>query len=345
MARRKLSDPSSRSLGWDHPQCQDFVAFLRLRNISAGVITRYARVLGRLFEDAGLGENAPSSITAEQLRAYLTKVQERGLAPRTISGYVLAIKRFFGFLLQEGYVTQDPSRRLPQPKLDKKLPRALSISEIQLLFGVMDDRTRLGRRDKVFFQLSYAAGLRINEATHLRVEGLDWIEGSVRVIGKGDKERNIFIKKSLLDAIQDYVREYQIEGFLFPGQNNDPVSSEYMRKRFKRYVKAAGITKPATPHWLRHSIAVHYLMGGAPLPFVQSFLGHENLATTGIYTRLTDPMTKEIALRIPTAVDTVEGKRKERRLKEDRLGYEGDAVYWSQFVRYVLDWPAQTERS
>ncbi len=108
--------------------------------------------------------------------------------------------------------------------------------------------------------------------------------------------------------------------------------------RFKKYVKKSGIAKPATPHSLRHSIAVHYLMGGAPLSFVQHFLGHESMTTTGIYTRLTDPMTKEIALHIPTAADVAEKKRKERAIKESRAEYGTDLEYWAEFVENVLEW-------
>ena len=142
----------------------------------------------------------------------------------------------------------------------------------------------------------------------------------------------------MLESLREYIRDFQITEFLFSGLNGGPVSRTHMSQRFKKYVKKSGISKPATPHSLRHSIAVHYLMGGAPLSFVQHFLGHESMATTGIYTRLTDPMTKEIALRISTAADAVKKKRKERGIKESRAEYWADLEDWAEFVENVLEW-------
>jgi integrase/recombinase XerD len=338
VARGELNQPPKEAPYGEHPQVTDFFAYLRLKNISAGTIERYNRVLGALFQEAGLGEGEPAKITSAQLRSFLTGMQERGLAPSTRSGHVLSLKRFFGFLLEEGYATTDPSRGLPNPKIGQRLPKVLSMSELQQLFAAFDEKTPTGRRDKLFFQLSYAGGLRISEAAHLRVEDIDWAEGALRIVGKGDKERRVYLKPAMFEALQEHIRDFQITEFLFPGRDGGPVSRAHMSHRFKEYVKKSGIAKPATPHSLRHSIAVHFLMGGAPLSFVQQFLGHESLATTGIYLRLTDPMAKEIALRIPTAADVAEKKRKERTIKESKAEYAADLEYWAGFVENVLEW-------
>ncbi len=205
------------------------------------------------------------------------------------------------------------------------------------MFATFDEKTCAGRRDKFFFLLSFAAGLRISEATHLRVEDIDWGEGSLRVVGKGDKERRIYLKPLVLEMLREYLREPAITAYLFPNHNGAPVSASCMDSHFRKYVKASGISRPATPHSLRHSIAVHYLVGGAPLSFVQHFLGHESLATTGIYTRLTDPMTKEIALRIPTATEAAEKKRKERTRVRGEAESARDAEQKIGFVQSVLE--------
>jgi site-specific recombinase XerD len=202
VARGESNQTSKDAPYWEHPQVKDFLAYLRLKNISPKMVDRYIRVLGRLFKDVGLGDAAPSSITPSQLRAHLSRRQQQGLAPSTMAGDVLIIRRFFGFLLQEGYLSIDPSRRLPTPKVGQRLPRVLSISELQQLFASIEDETRLGRRDRLFFQLSYAGGLRISEATHLRVEDIDWVEGALRVVGKGDKERRVYLKPTMLDALR-----------------------------------------------------------------------------------------------------------------------------------------------
>jgi site-specific recombinase XerD len=338
VARGELNRSTQEAPYWAHPHIKDFIAYLRLKDISTGTIARYIRILGALFEEVGLGEQEPARITATQLRSFVIGLQAKGLSPSTLSGHVLSLKRFFGFLLEEGYATTDPSRGLPNPKIGQRLPKVLSMSELQQLFAAFDETTRTGRRDKLFFQLSYAGGLRISEARHLRVDDIDWVEGALRIVGKGDKERRVYLKPVMLEALREHIRDFQITDFLFPGMAGQPVSTHHMQQSFQKHVKLADLKKSATPHSLRHSIAVHYLMGGAPLSFVQHFLGHENLATTGIYTRLTDPMTKEIALRIPTAADAVEKKRRANEAKESKAEYGTDLGYWAEFVENVLEW-------
>jgi len=326
------------SFYWKHPQVKNFLAYIRLKGVSEETIKRYKRVLGSLFDEAGLREGEPVSLTSAQLQAHVLKLYEKDLKPGTIAANVLTFKRFFGFLLQQGYIKNDPSRRLPTPRVGQRLPKVLSISEIQKLFDAIDDKSQIGRRNKLFFQLSYAAGLRISEATHLRVEDIDWAEGCLRVVGKGDKERRIYFKPIMIKALRSYIREFQIKDFIFPGQKGGPINRGPMGKYFKKYVRASGISKRASPHSLRHSIAVHYLMGGAPISFVQKLLGHENLATTGVYTRLSDPMAKEIVLSIPTAADSPESRKKTLGGENDKGKYGEELNVWAEFARDVLEW-------
>jgi site-specific recombinase XerD len=160
------------------------------------------------------------------------------------------------------------------------------------------------RRDEIFFRLVYACGLRLGEAVRVRVEDIDVASGALRVVGKGDKERRIYLKPELLAELTSYIQRTGVETYLFPGRSgNEPITRRNMEMRFKDYVRAAGLPNHVTPHTLRHSIAVHYLINGAPITIVQRLLGHESLATTGIYTRLADGMTKEIALKTPLALD------------------------------------------
>jgi site-specific recombinase XerD len=127
------------------------------------------------------------------------------------------------------------------------------------------------------------------------------------VVGKGDKERQVYLKPELLEDLTGYIERSGVEEYLFPGRSGEePITVRNMEMRFKAYVEDAGLPDHVTPHTLRHSIAVHYLINGAPITFVQQLLGHESLATTGIYTKLADEMTKEIALNTPLALDDFE---------------------------------------
>jgi integrase/recombinase XerD len=316
----------------EHPEVADFITYLRLKNLSPRTIEEYQKVLGSLFYHVGLADLAPSQITATQLRGYVASMQQRGLAAKTVSNHVLVIKRFFGFLLAEGYIEEDPSLRIPRPKVGKRLPKALSIAEVQALFAAFKDRTSTERRDRVFFQLVYACGLRISEAVNIEVEDIDFDEGTLRVIGKGDKERRVYLKPNLLQTLKEYIAESKPGTYLFLGRGGDkPITYRNMEDRFKEHVTAAGLPDRVTPHTLRHSVAVHYLINGAPITFVQNLLGHESLATTGIYTQLADTMTKEIALNTPTALDEVL-PAEERTLKERMAAYEVEYEEWDTLV-------------
>ena len=289
-----------------------------------------------MFDFVGLGESPPATITPDQLSAYLLDLRKKKLAHKTIADRVIIIKRFFGFLLQEGYLNADPSRRIPHPKVGQRLPKALSVAEIKNLFAAFDATTREGKRDQVFFQLAYAGGLRVSELTHVRLDDIDWNDSSLRVIGKGDRERRVYLKPEVLQTLKQYVAEFAIKDWLFVGRKGKPVTLRNMDMRFEIYVEKAGLPVWTTPHSLRHSIAVHYLMAGAPISFVQQLLGHEKLTTTGIYTQLTDPMMREIALRIPTALDIEEIPKRE--IKDRQAAYQVDLQYWDNFVGYLLEY-------
>ncbi len=283
----------------------DFVAFLRLKNLAERSIDEYQKILNNLFDATDLASDAsPADVTTARLRVYVAGLQERGLADKTVTNHVVVIKRFFGYLFTQGIIPHDPSRRIPRPKTGERLPKALSVSETQVLFAAMAGPSALCRRDAMFFRLVYACGLRISEAVSIRVDDIDVPSGALRVVGKGNKERRIYLKPELLAELTTYIEKTGVRTYLFPGRSGDtPITARNMEMRFKDYVEAAGLPDHVTPHTLRLSIAVHYLVNGAPITFVQRLLGHESLGTTGIYTQLADEMTKRIALDTPLALD------------------------------------------
>ncbi len=285
----------------------DFIVFLRLKNLSSRTIEEYDKILNQLLVYFGKGFPL-SQVTTAQLRKYVIGLRERGLAAKTIHNHVIVIKGFFGYLLAEGRIEEDPCKGIPNPQVGKRLPKALSVSETKRLFACFDGGSGVAKRDEIFFRLLYACGLRISEAVNLRVKDLDASSGTLHVVGKGDKERYIYLKPRLLDELKKYIEQLGVETYLFPGRGGQvPITVRNMEMRFKIYVKKAGLPDHITPHTLRHSIAVHYLINGAPITFVQRLLGHESLATTGIYTKLTDRLTKEIALGTRLALDDREG--------------------------------------
>jgi len=332
----------------EYPEFTDFIAYLHLKNLASATVEKYQQVLKRLFDYIDLGPSPPSQITTAQLRDYVASLHERELALKTIRNHVVVTKRFFGFLLAEGYIEQDPSRRLPTPKVGKRLPRALTVPQAQALFAAMTDETLAGHRDQVFFKLVYACGLRVGEAVQVRVADINWEEGWLRVIGKGNEERRVYLKPYLVEALREYIEESEVQGYLFPRRDGyGHLRGRHMGRRLKRYVEKARLPGHVTPHTLRHSAAVHCLMGGAPITFVQNLLGHESLATTGVYTQLVDQMAKEIVLNTKTAIDEIEATEEGKLLKEARGLYEIEFAVvlesnyregWDDSVGQVLEW-------
>jgi site-specific recombinase XerD len=330
-------EPSLSDRMLEHPQVADFIAFLRLKNVSSGTIEQYRKVLRDLFRHLGCGIESPGQITTTQLRQYVANLQTRGLASKTINDRVTILKRFFGFLLVEGYSQEDPAQRLPTPKVGKRLPKALSLEETQALLAALEqDTSAVGQRDKVLFNLLYGCGLRVAEAVALQVEDVDFAEGFLRVVGKGNKERRVYLKPALLGLLREYVVSRQLTGYLFPGNAAGHLTTRSVHYRLRHYARKAGLKRKISPHILRHSIAVHYLQGGAPVSFVQGLLGHASLATTGVYLQLTDQMAKEITLKTETALERL--TQGERELREARMVYDAGIVEWDGYVAEVLEW-------
>ena len=313
----------------------DYEAYLRLKGASPRTIGLYLHYLGHLFQFLKVEPAAVSTLTTAQLRTYVASLQERGLADKTVASEVQTIKTFFRFLLDEGYIDENPAERLPTPKVARRLPKTLTVEEVRALFAAMEGNSRVDRRNTVLFHMCYVAGLRIGEAVALRTSNLDLDGGVLRVVGKGDKERRIYLKAYTVKLLRRYIEQSGAMDFLFPGRGRDHITVSTVESQFSRYVKKAGIKRRVTPHMLRHSVAVHYLLGGAPITFIQQFLGHERLATTGIYTQLADEMTKKIALETETALEGIAKKDRER-VKEKSPRYEVQKDRWDRFVRQAL---------
>ncbi len=313
---------------------QAFLNFLRLKNLSQRTIGEYTWVLQDFLRCTPQELSGLHQITFDHLRDYVASLQARSLAPKTIRDRVIVLKRFFGFLLAEDRMKSDPSQRLPVPKVGKRLPKALSLDETRALLAAIKSDTIVGKRDRLLFELMYSGGLRVNEAVTLRRDDIDFSDGSIRILGKGDKERRIYLKPTVLPLLRENMELTRESEFVFAGRDGKSLSARNVQQRIKLHARNADIKRSVSPHTLRHSIAVHYLQGGAPINFVQGLLGHASLATTGQYLLLTDQMAKDIALRIQTALD------KPMVLGERPVGYRLKRIdaTWEEYVECVSVW-------
>ena len=239
------------------------------------------------------GAKAPGEASARVLRDYVYHLKDIGLSPSSIRRNVSAVRSYFRFMLGEGEVTRDPSERLEAPKRWRTLPEVLTVDEAERLITAPSLDEPFAFRDRAMLELAYGAGLRVSEWITLSVRDVLMDDHLLRVFGKGSKERLVPIGRKAIGAVAIYLRELrpklekgQGKGILFLNARGEPLSRMGAWKILRKYVEIAGITKPVSPHTLRHSFATHLLEGGADLRAVQEMLGHADISTTQIYTHV-----------------------------------------------------------
>ena len=227
------------------------------------------------------------------LLGYLGNIAGSGRKPRSVARLLSSLRRFYGYLLREGIREDDPTRLIESPRQGRSLPATLTEADVESLLASPDLTSDLGVRDRAMLELLYATGLRVSELVGLLVSQLGLAQGLVRVIGKGNKERLVPMGEEALLHLQTYLT--QARPTLLKGRPSDYVfvthrGSGMTRHAFwhliKRYAQVAGISKPLSPHTLRHAFATHLLNHGADLRVVQLLLGHSDLSTTQIYTHV-----------------------------------------------------------
>lgn len=233
--------------------------------------------------------------------AYLINLKREGRSPATISRRLAAIKSFFRFLAHEKYILTDPTEDLEPPKLLKKLPRVLTVEEMDSLLKVPDISKIPGIRDKAMLELLYATGLRVSELVNLDLDNISLEMGYVRCWGKGAKERIVPFGSIASHYISTYLRsargklgKHPLEKAIFINQSGKRLTRQGCWKIIKKYARQAKIKTEITPHTFRHSFATHLLEHGADLRSVQEMLGHADISTTQIYTHLTRKKIKEV---------------------------------------------------
>lgn len=272
------------------------------RNLSQNTVDAYRHDLERYLEYLKGNNTTAVGADRESIEEYIRHLRKRDLGARSIVRALSAIRTFYRFLRTEGMCEIDPSARVDRPRLWKKLPVVLDFFEIEELLDQPDLTTDLGIRNRAMLELAYAAGLRVSELLQTGIQDLDMNEGLIRVVGKGGKERLIPVGCVALDYITRYLdgprrrllKKMPPTDILFLNARGRPLTRMGFWKIFQKNVESAGIGKKCTPHTLRHSFATHLLEGGADLRAVQEMLGHADISTTQIYTRVDRSYLKDV---------------------------------------------------
>jgi integrase/recombinase XerD len=261
---------------------------------SSNTVESYLRDLRRLGEFAtARGMRDPARLTLKALRDFVYLLKDLGLSASSIRRAISAIRTYYGFLVGEGRVKDDPSDRLESPRRGRVLPDTLSVKEVEALLAAPSVDQPLAWRDRALLELAYGAGLRVSELCGLGLTDLLLSENLVRIFGKGGKERLVPIGRSVIGAASVYLHSMRptldrgkSKNRVLLNARGEPLSRVGAWGIVRRATERAGITKRVTPHTLRHSFATHLLEGGADLRAVQEMLGHADLSTTQIYTHV-----------------------------------------------------------
>ena len=266
-------------------------AFVRsLTSLSANTVDAYQRDLRDFVAWAERAQiEGPAGVDHIVLRRYLSFLTTRRLAKRSIARKAAALRRYFAWLTRTGALAADPSRRLTAPRGEGRLPHVLKAEELEALFQEKSAGGPVELRDRAVVELLYGSGLRVGELCGLRPPDVDLVRGQVLVWGKGSKQRQLPMSESSVEAVAAWLERGR--GRLTSADT--PADALFLNARGRRLtprdvrrILDRRAASPTHPHALRHTYATHLLDGGADLRAVQELLGHENLATTQLYTHV-----------------------------------------------------------
>lgn len=275
---------------------QAFLLHLENKNFSANTVKSYRADLQE-FTDylSKRKQNTLEAFTSPVIRSFLASLPQ-DYARNTVLRKIAALRSLAAFLLRQGKLARNPFKLLPAPKREKLLPKFLTLPETDRLINTAGN-THFAARDKALFELMYSSGLRRSEVTGLKIRDVDFFNGVVRVLGKGNKERLVPVTDGALYAIKYYLSTRpnpQPQDALFLNAHGKPLTGDGLAFIFKNTAIAAHLARKVTPHSLRHSFATHLLNNGCDLRSLQEMLGHKTLAATQVYTHVSLDKLKSV---------------------------------------------------
>ena len=280
---------------------EKFLRYLEIeRNASEHTIENYKldlKEFNKFLKDTSAAADI-DKIDYLLLRKYLAHLKGKGLTARSISRKLSSLRSLFRFLIKDGFIKTNPTGAISSPKQEKYLPKFLTEADVVRLIEAPALDTLLGLRDRAILETLYSTGMRVSELVSLTQENIDFIGGTVKVLGKGKKERMLPIGDRALKSIRNYLKGRPAgktdSHAIFFNKNKTRLGARGIRKMLDRYIRKIALKEHISPHTLRHSFATHLLNRGADLRSVQELLGHANLSTTQIYTHLTTEKLKSV---------------------------------------------------
>ncbi|VUD56692.1 Tyrosine recombinase XerD [Thalassocella blandensis] len=291
----------------------------KIHEADAQLLTRF---LDSIWAEKGLSDNTLSSyrrdlealavwlyrkrinfvsLSPSDLQSYLADRFSAGIGARSTARFLSCVRGFYKFLVRERVLESNPATFIENPKLGRPLPKSLTQHDVELLLQAPKGEEAVTVRDRAMLELLYASGLRVSELTGLQMAEVNLRQGVVRVFGKGSKERLVPMGAVAQQALEEYIRIARpvllgdkLTNVLFPSTRAQQMTRQTFWHRIKYWAKVAGISKPLSPHTLRHAFATHLLNHGADIRSVQMLLGHSDISTTQIYTHIAKERLKQL---------------------------------------------------
>lgn len=290
----------------------DFLAYVEFeKGLAGNTVAAYRRDLEVWQNYCKLKRLQPDRVTADHITDYLDRLRSgkppapAPYSPASVARMLVSLRALHKFLVTEGLLESDPTAKVGSPKRPRSIPKAISIEDVEALLGLPGEDL-LGRRDRAVLETLYGTGLRISELVALDVDDVD-LDGRVVLVrmGKGSKSRRVPMGRAAAKAVGDYLavarrelatkaKQATTRGALFLNARGGRLSRQGCWKILKGYARTAGLEDEVSPHTLRHSFATHMLDGGADIRVVQELLGHASLATTQVYTMVSDSRLREV---------------------------------------------------
>ena len=279
---------------------KDFLDFIKVeRGYSENTVKSYQRDLNNFLAFTKTAK--PKHIDRHRILIYIDRLYDQSFSVSSVERKLACLKSFFHYLLREGEIEADPTRDIKLPKKAKRLPKALSISETIKLISAPREKNYIALRDTALLELLYATGMRASEVVGLNTSDINQEVSFVKCLGKGSKERMVLIGEPAAHALDNYLAHSrpallarQKANAVFLNQYGGRLPARKIQKILDKCAQKAGLEKKVHPHVLRHTFATHLLDGGADLRVVQELLGHAQLATTQVYTHVSQSQARKI---------------------------------------------------
>jgi integrase/recombinase XerC len=286
-----------------HSFCQPFIDYLKFeKRYSAHTVRAYRDDLEQFFSylESTFGETTPPAISTPFIRSWLASLKEQKITSKSINRKISSLKSFFKYQLRTGLLERSPMAGINSPKSGKRLPVYVEEKDIQLLTEHVefpDDWQ--GKTDRLLIRMFYNTGVRLTELVTLKNGQLDQAAATMRVLGKGNKERMIPLSTPLLEEIRLYQKEKQVSGrgvsdTLFVNDRGKALYVKYAYLAVRKWLSLVTTINKKSPHVLRHSFATHLMNHGADLNAVKELLGHSSLAATQLYTHNSIEKLREV---------------------------------------------------